>query len=554
MPGAGSAGVLDPRTLRDGDSARKTISPLVDIRTRLVNQADVEVFTVRSPKPSYWRITSLERFDGRIWSSSGSYGSVDGELPRGVEADVATETFEQTFTVNALAAIWLPAAYEPRALAIEGGEVRYDEESATLIVDNEVPTSDGLVYRVTSASPRLDGLDLAAAGDIPDEISDRYLDLPDGFSPRVRELAQALVTPALTPYEQARAIQDHLRTFQYDLEIGPGHSDNALESFLFDTRRGYCEQFAGAFAAMARAVGLPARVSVGFTQGETTPADPELYRVRGEHAHAWPEVYLAGAGWVAFEPTPGRGMPFAESYTGVQPAQAATNDPGSVVTTPPTTAGDTIPTAPNGDTSPRNPDAGLDTGGVPTGGGAPARPDPVALRYLWRPLVAAVPVVAGLAVVYLLAVPLAMLVRWWSRRRRARTPEERIGLAWTESVEHASVVGYRERRADTFQERASALAAALPDAAGDAARLAHHLEVARYSAAGADDGAAEDAASAASRVGHAARAQASRWARIRRWLDLRPLVDPWRTKRAAAHRRITTTARADLEVERGLVS
>src|SRR5690606_19777157 len=97
-----------------------------------------------------------------------------------------------------------------------------------------------------------------------------------------------------------------------------------------------CEQFAGAFAAMARSIGLPARVAVGFTQGETDPAEDGLYVVRGEHAHAWPEVYLAGAGWVAFEPTPGRGMPFAESYTGVEPAQAAPGSPAeseSVTTT-----------------------------------------------------------------------------------------------------------------------------------------------------------------------------------------------------------------------------
>ena len=68
---------------------------------------------------------------------------------------------------------------------------------------------------------------------------------------------------------------------------------------------------------MARSIGLPSRVAVGFTPGVTDEVDRNLYSVRGEHAHAWPEVYINGAGWVAFEPTPHRGAPGAANYTGV---------------------------------------------------------------------------------------------------------------------------------------------------------------------------------------------------------------------------------------------
>lgn len=554
MPGADSAGVLDPRSLRDRDSSRLTISPLVDIRSRLVDQRNIEVFQVRSPQPSYWRLTSLERFDGRIWSSSGSFGRAGGDLPSAVDADVASQSFEQSFTISALAAIWLPSAYEPRALVADGVEVRYDEQSATLIVDNDIPTSDGLVYQVTSESPRLEGIDLGAGGEVPDDVRDRYLSLPDDFSPRVRELANQVTAATTSPYEQARALQDHLRTFQYDLGIGPGHSQNALESFLFDIQRGYCEQFAGAFAAMARAVGLPARVAVGFTQGEVDPADPTLYRVRGEHAHAWPEVHLAGAGWVAFEPTPGRGMPFAESYTGVTPSQAATNDPGVATTSPPTTGSTPIPSAPEGLESPRNPDGNLDTGAGGDDAAAAPEQDGAAVRYLWRPLLLVVPILLGLVLAYLLIVPLALHARRRWRRRQAGTPEQRIDLAWTESVEDAAVVGYRERASDTHRERAAMLATSLPGAAEAAGRLAGLLDAARYSAAGTGDDEADEAVDAASRIGREARAVAGWKARVLRWLDLRSMFGAWRTTRAAAHRRITTTARADLEVERGLMT
>ncbi len=98
-----------------------------------------------------------------------------------------------------------------------------------------------------------------------------------------------------------------------------------------NARRGYCEQFAGTYAAFARSIGLPARVAVGFTPGELTDG---VYVVRGQHAHAWPEVWFEGIGWVPFEPTPGRGAPGAQSYTFVEPQQSTEGDsPSSSATT-----------------------------------------------------------------------------------------------------------------------------------------------------------------------------------------------------------------------------
>ena len=109
-----------------------------------------------------------------------------------------------------------------------------------------------------------------------------------------------------------------------------GHDEDAIRSFL-DARRGYCEQFAGTYAAFARSIGLPARVAVGFTPGELTDG---VYVVRGQHAHAWPEVWFEGIGWVPFEPTPGRGAPGAQSYTFVEPQQSTEGDsPSSSATT-----------------------------------------------------------------------------------------------------------------------------------------------------------------------------------------------------------------------------
>ena len=132
----------------------------------------------------------------------------------------------------------------------------------------------------------------------------------------------------MTPYEAAITLQDWFRSeFDYSLEVQAGHSNSAIEGFLRD-RVGYCEQFAGTYAAMMRTLGIPARVAVGFTPGNF---NGERYSVLGKNAHAWPEVWFDELGWVPFEPTPGRGAPGAENYTNVAPEQDATGiDPDSL--------------------------------------------------------------------------------------------------------------------------------------------------------------------------------------------------------------------------------
>jgi transglutaminase-like putative cysteine protease len=554
LPGADSPGVLDPRDLNEQDNARVTVSPLVDIRSRLVDQSAVEVFTVRSDVRAYWRLTSLERFDGRIWSSSGSYSKADGDLPEAVKTKVEKEPIDQRYTIEALSAIWLPSAFEARGFSTDADvEARFDEQSSTLIVDNSVPTSDGLTYDVTSEAPRFDSAELAADdATAPAEIREAYLGLPDDFSLRVRDLAQQLVSGQATPYGEARALQDHLRTFTYDLNVQAGHSDDVLEEFLFDTQRGYCEQFAGAFAAMARAVGLPARVAVGFTPGDPDPTDPSLFHVRGEHAHAWPEVYLEGAGWVPFEPTPGRGIPSAEPYTGVPEAQAATGQPNETEVGPATTS-TLAPTTGDQQTPSSQPQQGA-TGDEPQDGtqgdtGSPSNVE----RFVTDPARRAVPWVIVVVLLYGACCPALLLLQRRWRRQRATTAGAQIALAWTEASEEAALVGYTSASSETYAARARHLADLLPEAGDDALRLARLIEAAHYAPDGAAPTAVDEAWASSASIGRAARAGASWPARVLRWLDPRPPLRAWRADRTAGQRRITTEPTGTREVERVLV-
>src|SRR5918994_7343959 len=103
-----------------------------------------------------------------------------------------------------------------------------------------------------------------------------------------------------SPFEALVAIQNRLRgpEFRYSLDVEDSASDDYLLDFLNRSRTGYCQQFSAAFAALARSLGYPTRVSVGFLLGETDISTPDRFVVRGKDAHSWPEVYFQGYGWV----------------------------------------------------------------------------------------------------------------------------------------------------------------------------------------------------------------------------------------------------------------
>ncbi len=116
-------------------------------------------------------------------------------------------------------------------------------------------------------------------------------------------MAKQATAGALTPFDQAVALEQFLRTFPYNDQIpAPPAGVNAVNYFLFDVKQGYCDYYASSFAMMARSLGIPARVSAGYAQGEYT-TEIDAYRVREYNGHSWPEVFFPGYGWVEFEPT-----------------------------------------------------------------------------------------------------------------------------------------------------------------------------------------------------------------------------------------------------------
>jgi transglutaminase-like putative cysteine protease len=512
LPGARAAAALDLRHLtQPGPSQRTTISPLVDIRSQLVKPADVELFTVASATRTYWRLTSLDSFDGAIWSANQSYRSAGTELPSSAAAAPpgVAPGVKQAYNISNLASVWAPAAYRPsRLIGLPGAS--YNTESGSIITPSATP--DGLNYQVTSDIPHLDGAELAQDGATP-AVTDvaRYLTLPNGVPESIRQTAAQIVRGQGSDYGKALALQNWFRdNFRYSLSVPPGHDDNAMLRFL-SARQGYCEQFAGTFAVMARSLGLPTRVAVGFTPGQLE--SDGLYHVRALNAHAWPEVLLGRYGWVSFEPTPGRGEPGAEAYTGVAAAQAGPVDTPAQST--PGAAAAPTPPAPAPSVAPK-PSPNLVHAG-PTahhGGNFPVTG------------VTAAAIVVALALAWGVGIPLVVRRRRLRRRAAARGAE-RVMVAWTEAADSLALMGAGRRTSETLQEHARRTArssVAPTEVAPALSALARDASVASYAEGAPDSDVVTRSVVAAAVIEGAVWKRATRWQRLRWRLDPRQLI------------------------------
>ena len=160
-------------------------------------------------------------------------------------------------------------------------------------------------YRTVGSISEATPADLReATRDYPVWVTDRYLQLPHDFPGSVKELARRLTIAEDNPYDMAEAIRLHLLSLPYSLDViqAPPGTD-WVEFFLFDQRRGYCQNYASAMITMLRSLGIPARLVVGFAPGLWNQ-EREVWEVQTRHYHAWPEVYFPSYGWVELEPTP----------------------------------------------------------------------------------------------------------------------------------------------------------------------------------------------------------------------------------------------------------
>jgi hypothetical protein len=339
---------------------------------------------------------------------------------------------------------FLPVLYAPQAVDVaEPDRWRFDPGTGT-VFGRDVSTA-GQTWSVAAVEPRPAPEELVAAAPLEPELPlvQRYTALPD-LDPGVDELVASLTAEAQTPYERVQAIYGHFTDpangYEYSLTTEPGTTDDDLADFL-RLRQGYCEQYAGAMAALVRAAGVPARVVLGYTPGTAQPDGSRL--VTSDDAHAWVEVYFDDLGWIPYDPTPIDTDRAVELPWAPRP-QDLEVDPR----TDPTTAPLPVPSAP----APRDQPTPQD---VPAPQAAPQQAAswvPTALR------------TAGVALAVLAVAAVPAGLRALQRRRRLATGSP--AALWDELAATALDLGRTADPARTPRQVAEALAEAAEPGGG----------------------------------------------------------------------------------------
>ncbi|HWS59160.1 MAG TPA: DUF3488 and transglutaminase-like domain-containing protein, partial [Actinotalea sp.] len=346
-----------------GDLGPLSLSTSLDLRSSLSPRSDRTVLTYTTTSNSLGplRTQTLVAFDGTRWDTSppGGLTEADGELWPS-EAPSGEVVEEVLVRVGDLDEDRLPIPTDPRTVTV-GPTWRYDPERDEVV--GRGTSTLNLTYRVL-VRPR-DLSAAALASDVPQPLpaDAPELAVPDtGHAQDTADLAAEVTAGASTAYDQALALQGWFRnagTFRYETRIPPGSTDDAVWDFL-ERRSGYCVQYATAMVVMARTLGIPARMGIGFLPGTPRGSDPDTFVVAARQAHAWPELWFADAGWVRFEPTPA-------VQTGPLPSYA---DPFLAAPTTTPTAEPTVEPSRTSTAAPA-PGAASPGAGTPTGDGRP---------------------------------------------------------------------------------------------------------------------------------------------------------------------------------------
>jgi len=316
-----------------GDDEIVVENPMTDLRRDLKQGGDFPLVRVRTddPDPGYLRISVLANFTENEWTAGDRSVPgdqvADGALPRieGLDPGVARVAYAYSVEItDEFSSTWLPTQ-APVSRVEAPGDWRYDETTVDFIAAGDDLTTAGVTYEMTAVEAAVEAAELADAPAEQGEVDRRFLELPTGLPPTVNSLTNDVTAGLANNFDRAVALQDFFREtggFRYSLEESEnGSGGDELAAFLTpgpDGRVGYCEQFASAMAVMARQVGIPSRVAVGFLRPERLPDGRWEYSSRD--LHAWPELYFPGAGWTRFEPTPPQRASEVPAYTAADQA------------------------------------------------------------------------------------------------------------------------------------------------------------------------------------------------------------------------------------------
>ncbi|WP_101848504.1 transglutaminase family protein [Zhihengliuella sp. ISTPL4] len=466
----------------------------------------VEVLTVaaKTDAAPYLRLTTLSRFDGRVWQPDRGdlQSQVDGF--GGPEWGEDVTTAEQTTSIRVLrmSSSWLPVPYPATDVQGLSAAWRVSPENRTLF--SRRGDAVGNDYTVTSlrVTPTLEQIRAADAAPPLTDAEDDGVELPGIIS----ELAAEVTAEEDTDYDRLIALQNWFRSqFEYSLETPveegfDGTGADAVARFL-EERSGYCVHFAGSFALMAESLGMQVRIVVGYLPGTMTNekrGDESIFSVSSDQLHSWPEVLFPGIGWVPFEPTASLGVP-----TAFRAGTSGSASPGSPDAPAPTTAPQTEETS-----APELDRRDADAGSTDSGELRRLDPTPVLLTVLG-------------VVVFLLLPGLIRLVERRLRMRRAARGD--AAAAWAELRDTLIDLGIPVSDANSPRMRALQL---VRDAGADEVALTQVITTVERASYARTSATEDDLAAPLSTVVRSLRAHVDRTTRARALLLPRSLYAP----------------------------
>ncbi len=275
----GSSGLSD--TMSPGDISSLSMSDEVAFRVRFDGE-------IPQPRDLYWRGLVMTRFNGRTWT--GSEPRVGSPVENQIDFRGKPVSYE--LTLEPTRQQWIFALDMPKEWTIDRAFMGPQQQLVHL-----TPIEQRIAYSVVSYP------DYVVQTKLSQLYRQWYTSVPDDGNPRTTELARQMRQAAGsdTAYIDAVLAKFHDEEYFYTLQP-PALGSNPVDRFLFDTRQGFCEHYASAFAFMMRSAGIPSRVVLGYQGGEVNPLGGHLI-VRQSDAHAWTEVWLERYGWYRVDPT-----------------------------------------------------------------------------------------------------------------------------------------------------------------------------------------------------------------------------------------------------------
>jgi transglutaminase-like putative cysteine protease len=334
-----------------------TINPIINLGNDLRNSDSSPAlsYTTTSATGEYLQLTTLDTFSGRQWAPStpklqASHNVKNVGAPPGITTAIKVQSVSTAIQVADATSPWLPVPYA--ALSVTGLNGTWRWQDSSLAIRSVDSSTIGQRYTVRSVDIEPTIQQLEAAGSQKSK-SNPLAKVPAGLSPIVAATAKKVVGNAKTDFDKAVALQAWFRggTFTYSTKAPAkeGYDGSGLDVIVpfLKAKSGYCVHFATTMAIMARTLGIPSRVAVGFLPGKLThPGNGKVgvFEVSSSDMHAWPELYFKGVGWVRFEPTPSKG--FEPDFPSA---------PGVGVSTGPTAPSSSVPSDGSASSTPRAP-------------------------------------------------------------------------------------------------------------------------------------------------------------------------------------------------------